>query len=84
MKTWDDIKKKQTSISPDEMATIDKFADLCVQRMKQGISQTELAKEMGITQSKLAKMETLDIFPSSSILTRYAAGLQSITHNQFN
>lgn len=72
----------KSAISPDEMTIIDKFADLCVQRMRQGISQANLAKEMGIAKTKLAKMETLDIFPSSSILERYATGLQSITHNQ--
>lgn len=81
MKTWKDLKKKQTTIVLDEIAIIDKFVDLCVQRMKQGISQTELAKEIGINQPKLAKIETLDIFPNSSILERYATSLQSLTHN---
>lgn len=75
MRTWDEIKKKQTAISKEEMAIIDTLSFLQVQRMKQGITQSEFAKKIGMTQPQLAKIEKLDSVPTLTTLNRYAAGL---------
>lgn len=44
-----------TSIPPDEMMAIDSLAYLYAQRIKQGVSQAELAKRIGMKQSQLAE-----------------------------
>jgi hypothetical protein len=50
MTTWNDIKKKLTSIKPDEMTAIESLAHLHTQRIKRGTSQVELAKRIGMKQ----------------------------------
>lgn len=75
MATWNQIKKNLTSISPDQMSAIDSLAYLHAQRIKQGISQIELAKRIGMSQPQLAKIESLTSIPSLETLNRYAKGL---------
>ncbi len=75
MTTWNELKKELTSISPEEMTAIDSLAYLHAQRIKQGISQTELAERIGMKQPQLAKVESLTSIPSLETLNRYAKGL---------
>lgn len=76
MITWSNVKKDLTSsVSPDEMSAIEGLAYLHAQRVKQGISQTELAKRIGMKQPQLAKIENLTSIPSLEMLDRYAKGL---------
>lgn len=75
MATWKDMKKHLTSISSDEMTAIESLAYLHAQRIKKGISQTELAERIGMKQPQLAKIENMSSIPSLSTLDRYAKGL---------
>lgn len=75
MATWNQIKKNLTSISTDEMQAIDSLAYLHAQRVKHGISQTELARRIGMKQPQLAKIENMTSIPSLETLDRYAKGL---------
>lgn len=75
MTTWADIKKSQTAIPEEEMTLIDTLSFLQVQRIKQGITQTEFAKRIGMTQPQLAKIENVDSTPTLTTLNKYAAGL---------
>lgn len=75
MKTWQELKKNQTSIPQEEMSLIDTLSFLQAQRIKQGISQTEFAKRIKMTQPQLTKVESLDSVPTLATLNRYAAGL---------
>ena len=68
MTTWNELKKELTSISPEEMTAIDSLAYLHAQRIKQGISQVELAKRIGMKQPQLAKIENLTSIPSLETL----------------
>lgn len=75
MATWDEVKKNLTSISSDEMTAIESLAYLHAQSIKQGISQMELARRIGMKQPQLAKIENLTSIPSLETLDRYARGL---------
>lgn len=75
MKTWEDIDRHQTVASEEELSIVDTLSFLEVQRIKQGISQTDFAKKIGMTQPQLAKLENLDSVPTLTTLNRYAAGL---------
>lgn len=77
MTTWNNFKKEINSIDQAEMSLLDQLALLHAERVKQGISQTELAKRIGMTQSQLAKIESLDSVPSVKILKQYTGGLSS-------
>ncbi|MGK4128519.1 helix-turn-helix domain-containing protein, partial [Ligilactobacillus saerimneri] len=57
MNTWDDLFKNQTALTKEEVYIIDSLSSLVVQRMKRGITQAELAKQMGMSQSQLARLE---------------------------
>lgn len=59
MATWDEVKKNLTSISSDEMTAIESLAYLHAQSIKQGISQMELARRIGMKQPQLSKIENL-------------------------
>lgn len=48
---------------------------LVAERQKQGLSQADLGKKMGVTQSAVAKMESGARDPHLSTLRRYAAAL---------
>ena len=43
--------------------------------IKQGISQTEFAERINMTQLQLAKIENLDCTPTLAMLNKYAKGL---------
>ena len=75
MRKWEDIDKHQTVATKEELSIIDTLSFLEVQRIKQGISQTEFAKKIGMTQPQLAKIENLDSIPTLPTLNKYAAGL---------
>lgn len=77
MITWDEIKKKQTSISENEVKFIESWAKLCVRRIKSNTSQNEIAQRIGIPVTELAKMENLDIMPTVPILNAYAAAFKT-------
>lgn len=75
MTTWNDYKKKITSISKNEMDVIDMLSYLQSERIRQGISQQELANRTGMKQPQIARIERLDSVPSLTTLQRYANGL---------
>ena len=75
MRKWEDIDKHQTVATKEKLSIIDTLSFLEVQRIKQGISQTEFAKKIGMTQPQLAKIENLDSIPTLPTLNKYAAGL---------
>ena len=70
MRTWKDISENQTAIPREELSLIDALSFLQAKRMRQGISQTEFAERIHMTQPQLAKIENLD-----STLNKYAKGL---------
>lgn len=72
MTTWNNFKKEINSIDQSEMSSLDQLALLHAERIKKGISQTELAKRIGMAQSQLAKVESLDSVPSVKTLKQYA------------
>ena len=45
MRKWEDIEKQQTTATKGELTIVDTLSFLEVQRIKQGISQTESAKK---------------------------------------
>lgn len=75
MRTWKDIRENQTAIPKEELSLIDTLSFLQVQRVKQGVSQTEFAEKINMTQPQLAKIENLDFTPSLATLNKYAKGL---------
>lgn len=75
MTTWNEMKNNLNSIKSDEMTAIESLAYLHAQRVKQGISQVELAKRIGMKQPQLAKIESMTSIPSFNTLIRYAEGL---------
>lgn len=75
MRTWEDIREKQTAIPKEELSLIDTLSFLQAQRIKQGISQTEFAERINMTQPQLAKIENLDSTPTLATLNKYAKGL---------
>jgi transcriptional regulator with XRE-family HTH domain len=75
MANWKDFKKSITSISEDEMTVIDTLSYLQAERIRQGISQHELAERIGMKQPQLAKIERMKSTPSLTTLNRYAHGL---------
>lgn len=75
MRTWKDIRENQTAIPKEELSLIDTLSFLQAQRIKQGISQTELAKRINMMQPQLAKIENLDSTPTLATLNKYAKGL---------
>ena len=68
MDDWTLFKNSIQNISKDEIKLIDTLSYLQAERIRRGISQTELAK-------KLAKIEQLDSTPTLTTLNRYAKGL---------
>ena len=75
MKTWKQIRVNQTAIPKEELSLIDTLSFLQARRIKQGISQTELAKRINMMQPQLAKIENLDSTPTLATLNKYAKGL---------
>ena len=77
MTTWNNFKEEISSINQSEMIILALLALLHAERIKKGISQAELAKKIGVSQSQLAKIENLDLMPSVNILSQYARGLRA-------
>lgn len=77
MTTWNNFKKEINSIDQAKMKILDQLALLHAERIKRGISQVELAKRIGMTQSQLAKIENLDSVPSVKVLKQYARALEA-------
>lgn len=75
MRTWKNIRENQTAIPKEELSLIDTLSFLQAQRIKQGISQTEFAERINMTQPQLAKIENLDSTPTLATLNKYAKGL---------
>ena len=75
MRTWKDIRENQTSIPKEELSLIDTLSFLQAQRIKQGITRTEFAERINMTQPQLAKIENLDSTPTLATLNKYAKGL---------
>lgn len=75
MRTWKDISENQTAIPREELSLIDALSFLQAKRMRQGISQTEFAERINMTQPQLAKIENLDSTPTLATLNKYAKGL---------
>ncbi|WP_025021082.1 helix-turn-helix domain-containing protein [Ligilactobacillus equi] len=57
------------------MELIDSLAFLVAKRLELGISQKELAKRTGMSQPRIAKIESVDSIPSLATLKRYASGI---------
>lgn len=75
MKTWKQIRVNQTSIPKEELSLIDTLSFLQAQRIKQGVTQTEFAERINMTQPQLAKIENLNSTPTLATLNKYAKGL---------
>ena len=75
MRTWKDVRENQTSIPKEELSLIDTLSFRQAQRIKQGISQTEFAERINITQPQLAKIENLDSTLTLATLNKYSKGL---------
>ncbi|WP_125708875.1 helix-turn-helix domain-containing protein [Companilactobacillus zhongbaensis] len=75
MQTYSDFKKQITSIPAIEMDVIHTLSYLEAKRIDRGISQSELAKRIGMNTSQLASIERMDHIPSLKTLSRYANGL---------
>ena len=75
MTTLKDIRENQTAIPREELSLIDALSFLQARRIRQGISQTEFAKKINMTQPQLAKIEDLDCTPTLATLNKYARGL---------
>lgn len=64
-----------SSIPDDEKFIIDTMAKLYAERIKNKVSQQELAKRIGMKQPQIAKLEMLESIPTLKTLNRYAKGL---------
>jgi len=77
MRTWEDLKNDPstfTNMSKEE-TLIDTLAFLHATRIKMKISQVELGRKIGLTQPQIARLENLDVIPTFTTLSKYAAGL---------
>lgn len=71
---WSEL--KEAINIPDETKDIlESLAFLISERNRQGISQLDFSKKLGMTQAQLAKIESLTSVPSLKTLNRYAHGL---------
>lgn len=75
MITWTDIDKEQTVATEEELSIVDTLSFLEAQRIKQGITQSEFARRIGMSQPQLAKIESMESMLTLTTLNKYAAGL---------
>ncbi|MEK1296543.1 helix-turn-helix transcriptional regulator [Limosilactobacillus fermentum] len=75
MKTWSDIANNQTVLTEEELSIINTLSFLEAQRIKQGLTQSEFARRIGMSQPQLAKIESMESIPTLTTLNKYAAGL---------
>ncbi|CUW41779.1 Putative transcriptional regulator [Magnetospirillum sp. XM-1] len=86
MTSLNDLKAKMLA-DPEVKAEYDRLAPefeiaetLIRARQRAGLSQAELAKRMGTTQSVVARLESGRSLPSSTSLARFAAATGSRLH----
>lgn len=70
-----DLETSFSSIPTDEKFIIDTMAELYAERIKNNVSQQELAERIGMKQPQVAKLEMLESVPTLKTLNRYAKGL---------
>ncbi|MDH5105920.1 helix-turn-helix transcriptional regulator [Lentilactobacillus diolivorans] len=70
-----DLETSFSSIPDDEKVIIDTMAKLYAERIRNNVSQQELAKRIGMKQPQIAKLEMLESVPTLKTLNRYAKGL---------
>lgn len=70
-----DLETSFSSISTDEKFIIDTMAELYAERIRNNVSQQELAERIGMKQPQVAKLEMLESVPTLKTLNRYAKGL---------
>lgn len=70
-----DLKTSFSSIPLDEKFIIDTMAELYAERIRNNVSQQELAERIGMKQPQVAKLEMLESVPTLKTLNRYAKGL---------
>ena len=75
MTTWNEYRQLPASLSQADINLIDTLSFLQASRIKQYISQKDLGKKIGMSQSQIARLENLDVMPTLSILQKYASGL---------
>ncbi|MFW5961572.1 MAG: helix-turn-helix domain-containing protein [bacterium] len=82
MKNWDEFDQiVKTSMSEEEYerhVLISKIsADLIKLRLKQNMTQTDLAKKSGLKQSAIARLESEEVLPKLSTLLKLAKALDA-------
>lgn len=70
-----DLETSFSSIPTDEKFIIDTMAKLYAERIRNNVSQQELAERIGMKQPQVAKLEMLESVPTLKTLNRYAKGL---------
>lgn len=75
MPTWTEIEKGLKSISDEDKSIIVTLAFLVSVRVRNGLTQQELAQRTGMKQSQIARLERLDSVPTFNTINRYANGL---------
>ncbi|GHP13310.1 hypothetical protein YK48G_07350 [Lentilactobacillus fungorum] len=75
MPTLNQYKSNPANLPTIEAKVIKILSALRSERIKRGISQTELANQIGMKQPQLARIERLDSAPSLATIERYAQGL---------
>lgn len=82
MRTWEDYKKHVKAVSVEErrnMEEIEEVSDIVSsiirRRQELGISQRALAKQCGIPQSSVARIETLETTPRLDTLVKLMQAL---------
>lgn len=75
MTNWNEYRQLPSSLSQADIDLIDTLSFLQASRIKQRISQKDLGKKIGMSQSQIARLENLDVMPTLSTLQKYASGL---------
>lgn len=57
MRTWTDIDKEQTVATEEELSIVDTLSFLEAQRIKQGITQSEFARRIGMSHHNWQKQK---------------------------
>lgn len=67
--------KEQHPLASEDQVVEDIIVTILVTRRQQGLTQAQLAKKIGMSQSQLAKIETLETTPKIDTLLRILNGL---------
>jgi predicted transcriptional regulator len=68
-----DVKREYDALAPE----FEISAELLQARLRAGLSQAELAKRMGTSQSAIARLESGQTLPSTKTLLRFAEATES-------